>query len=316
MIEDIVKGEKKNTIVLPKKLFSKNIFILEHGVDKYNFRHEIYLLFFIRRKVYKSFFNGSFFKSGKDLLLSKKNIFQKIFFEKETVSREILPKDFVSRFPENFSFSLPELFFIWKKIKKSPIKMETKSIGQLRKLANKAGLKNFLRLTKDELLDLIEEANQKQKRESSNSPKKKKSLKKLRKMAYKSTGRNEECLHLTRWDLVKLVDGNFAFNSECPICLETDQVFHVMTCKHKIRLDCAEGLISLLCPICRKEVENFPLHVHKKITEVQEPSVSFPEVEISPQLAAAFRRNFMRQLAASSGTNFMRQFLASGWRSF
>ena len=196
--------------------------------------------------------------------------------------------------------------------------METKSIGQLRKLANKAGLKNFLRLTKDELLDLIEEVDQRQKRESSNSPKKKKSLKKLRKMAYKSTGRNEECLHLTRLDLVKLVDGNFAFNSECPICLETDQVFHVMTCKHKIHLDCAEGLISLLCPICRKEVENFPLHVHKKITvKVQEPSVLFPEVEISPQLAAALRSNFIRQLAISSvGTNFMRQFLASGWRSF
>ena len=195
--------------------------------------------------------------------------------------------------------------------------METKSIGQLRKLANKAELKNFLRLTKDELLDLIEEADQRQKRESSNSPKKKKSLKKLRKMAYKSTGRNE-CLHLTRRDLVKLVENNFAFNSKCPICLETDQVFHIMTCKHKIHLDCAEGLISLLCPICRKEVENFPLRVHRKITvKVQEPSVSFPGVEISSQLAAALRRNFIRQLVASSvGTNFMRQFLASGWRFF
>ena len=187
--------------------------------------------------------------------------------------------------------------------------METKSI-ELRKLANKAGLKNFLHLTKDGLLALIEEEDQKQKRESS-SPEKKKSLKKLRKMV-KSTGRNE-CSHLTRLDLVKLVENNFAFNNECPICLETDQVFHVMTCKHKIHLDCAEGLISLLCPICRKEVENFPLHVHKKITEVQEPSVSFPEVQISPQLDAALRRNFMRQLVASSvGTNFMRQFLASG----
>ena len=195
--------------------------------------------------------------------------------------------------------------------------METKSIGQLRKLANKAGLKNFLRLKRNELLDLIEEANQKQKRDSANLPKRKNSLKKLRKMACKSTGR-DECLHLSKQDLVKLLDGNFAFNSECPICLETDQVFHVMTCKHKIHLDCAEGLISLLCPICRKEVENFPLHVHKKITvKVQEPSVSFPEVEISPQLEAALRRNFIRQLAASSvGTNFMRQFLASGWRSF
>ena len=182
--------------------------------------------------------------------------------------------------------------------------METKSIGQLRKLANKAGLKNFLHLTKDGLLDLIEEVDQKQKRESSNSPEKKKSLKKLRKMV-KSTGRNE-CSHLTRWDLVKL-DGNFAFNSECPICLETDQVFHVMTCKHKIHLDCAEGLISLLCPICRKEVKNFPLHVHKKITEVQEPSVSFPEVEISPQL----RRNFMLQLAASSVGTSLHRLVAS-----
>ena len=194
--------------------------------------------------------------------------------------------------------------------------METKSIGQLRKLANKAELKNFLRLTKDELLDLIEEVDR-QKRESSNSPKKKKSLKKLRKMAYKSTGRNEECLHLTRRDLVKLVENNFAFNSECPICLETDQVFHVMTCKHKIHLDCAEGLISLLCPICRKEVENFPLHVHKKITvKVQEPSVLFPEVEISPQLAATLRENFFHQLVGTTvETNFLRRLIAS-WRSF
>ena len=186
--------------------------------------------------------------------------------------------------------------------------METKSI-ELRKLANKAGLKNFLHLTKDALLDLIEEADQKQKRESSNSPEQKKSLKKLRKMV-KSTGRNE-CSHLTRLDLVKLVENNFAFNSECPICLETDQVFHVMTCKHKIHLDCAEGLISLLCPICRKEVENFPLHVHKKITEVQEPSMSFPEVEISPQLDAAWRRNFMLQLAASSVGTSLHRLVAS-----
>ena len=186
--------------------------------------------------------------------------------------------------------------------------METKSI-ELRKLANKAGLKNFLHLTKDGLLNLIEEEDQKQKREYS-SQEKKKSLKKLRKMV-KSTGKNE-CSHLTRWGLVKLVDGNFAFNSECPICLETDQVFHVMTCKHKIHLDCAERLISLLCPICRKEVENFPLHVHKKITEVQEPSMSFPEVEISPQLDAALRRNFMLRLAASSvGTSFMHRLVAS-----
>ena len=176
--------------------------------------------------------------------------------------------------------------------------METKSI-ELRKLANKAGLINFLHLTKDGLLNLIEEEEQKQKRKYS-SEEKKKSLKKLKKMV-KSTGRNE-CSHW--WDLVKL-DGNFAFNNECPICLETDQVFHVMTCKHKIHLDCAEGLISLLCPICRKEVENFPLHVHKKITEVQEPSVSFPEVEISPH-EEVLQRNLLQLAASSVGTSLHR----------
>ena len=62
------------------------------------------------------------------------------------------------------------------------------------------------------------------------------------------------------------------FNDECPICLSDDGIFHPMSCKHKIHLDCAKGMYSSNCPICRSEVENFPSYIYKKIKENSQPS--------------------------------------------
>ena len=95
------RGRKKKRF-LEKKLFSKINFILKQRVDSYNFRLEIYLRFFPRKKFTNPFSMELFFKSGKDLLSKKKKKIQKVFsenlFEKETLSRKILPKNFVNAF--------------------------------------------------------------------------------------------------------------------------------------------------------------------------------------------------------------------------
>ena len=91
-----------------------------------------------------------------------------------------------------------------------------------------------------------------------------KSIRQLRKIARKMGLKNKS--NLTKHDLILFIEErskkNFAFNDECPICLLDGADFHVMEpCKHQIHLDCAKDLLSLNCPICRKEVENFPFHI-------------------------------------------------------
>ena len=60
--------------------FSKINFILKQRVDSYNFRPEIYLRFFPRKKFTNPFSMELFFKSGKDLLSKKKKKISKSFF--------------------------------------------------------------------------------------------------------------------------------------------------------------------------------------------------------------------------------------------
>lgn len=60
------------------------------------------------------------------------------------------------------------------------------------------------------------------------------------------------------------------FNTECPICFSDHEnsataVFHLMSCLHRIHLECAKGLNSFECPICRKNVNNFPDYIKSAI---------------------------------------------------
>jgi len=60
------------------------------------------------------------------------------------------------------------------------------------------------------------------------------------------------------------------FNEECPVCLSNIGEMHLMSCMHRIHLDCASRLISLECPLCRSGVNNFPESIREKIiTEKQ-----------------------------------------------
>ena len=163
--------------------------------------------------------------------------------------------------------------------------MESKTVGQLRKIASKMGLKDYLRLKKADLIEFIEEAVelQKQGRESLNlSELKNKTNKQLRKIACEMG--LKEYSRLKKYDLIKFIEEGveaqnqgekFSFNDECPICLSDDGIFHLMSCKHKIHLGCAKGMYSSNCPICRSEVENFPSYIYKKIKENSQPSLSY-----------------------------------------
>ena len=71
--DNVKRGKKKNGEISKSVLISKNFFFLKQRVDSYNFRPEIYLLFSTGQKLTNLFSTGSFFKSGKDLLLSKGN---------------------------------------------------------------------------------------------------------------------------------------------------------------------------------------------------------------------------------------------------
>ena len=71
--DNVKRGKKRNGEISKSVLISKKIFFLKQRVDSYNFRPEIYLLFSTGQKLTNLFSTGSFFKSGKDLLLSKGN---------------------------------------------------------------------------------------------------------------------------------------------------------------------------------------------------------------------------------------------------
>ena len=50
----------------------------------------------------------------------------------------------------------------------------------------------------------------------------------------------------------------------CPVCMETDNKMLVLSCKHTIHKECAKGLTSKNCPICRSEVK-WPRSLSKRI---------------------------------------------------
>ena len=57
------------------------------------------------------------------------------------------------------------------------------------------------------------------------------------------------------------------YNRECPICAVEDDDMFIASCNHRIHLSCSDHLKSLNCPICRKEIANFPKYVNEKIKE-------------------------------------------------
>ncbi len=58
-----------------------------------------------------------------------------------------------------------------------------------------------------------------------------------------------------------------SFCNECPICLETTADMFTMSCLHCVHLECVEGMNKKECPICRKEVTNWPEAVSDKILQ-------------------------------------------------
>jgi len=46
---------------------------------------------------------------------------------------------------------------------------------------------------------------------------------------------------------------------KCPICLDDDiKGMFKLSCGHHIHEECAKGLCDIICPLCRKEINNFP----------------------------------------------------------
>lgn len=44
----------------------------------------------------------------------------------------------------------------------------------------------------------------------------------------------------------------------CPVCLGSENEMFVLSCSHKIHLECCKGLTSLNCILCDRPVYNFP----------------------------------------------------------
>lgn len=69
-------------------------------------------------------------------------------------------------------------------------------------------------------------------------------------------------------DTKSTVESSFpqAYNQECPICLETtDENWLTLECNHRLHLECAEGLITSRCPMCRSRMRDLPLPLAKRI---------------------------------------------------
>ena len=75
------RGRKKKAFS-PEIVFSKINFILKQRVDSYNFRLEIYLRFFPRKKFTNPFSMELFSNLEKIFSPKKKKKFQKVFSEK------------------------------------------------------------------------------------------------------------------------------------------------------------------------------------------------------------------------------------------
>jgi hypothetical protein len=60
---------------------------------------------------------------------------------------------------------------------------------------------------------------------------------------------------------------NPRFNEDCPICLGNEEQMLILSCLHRIHRECAEGLKDSLCPICRKDVSNWPEDLLEKISK-------------------------------------------------
>jgi hypothetical protein len=58
---------------------------------------------------------------------------------------------------------------------------------------------------------------------------------------------------------------NITFNKKCPICLEKNGDLFVLSCLHKIHLDCCRNLVSLKCPLCQENVKNYPENIEAEI---------------------------------------------------
>lgn len=93
---------------------------------------------------------------------------------------------------------------------------------------------------------------------------------------------------------------DFSFNEDCPICLEgsTSHPLYITSCQHKIHLECAKGMNSDLCPICRKVITNYPEDIgniilkNKEKNKVQTEEEERERIIQSEDISIAYR-NFV-----------------------
>ena len=92
IIGDNVKGEKEKSFFSRNRFFSKINFILKQRVDSYNFRPEIYLRFFPRKKFTNPFSMELF--SNLEKIFSPKKKISKSFFRKNFLRKKLSPEKF------------------------------------------------------------------------------------------------------------------------------------------------------------------------------------------------------------------------------
>lgn len=54
------------------------------------------------------------------------------------------------------------------------------------------------------------------------------------------------------------------YNTKCPICLEEEGEWFLLSCYHKVHIECLKGMVKAICPTCRAET-NFPPNIKDSI---------------------------------------------------
>jgi len=85
-------------------------------------------------------------------------------------------------------------------------------------------------------------------------------------------------------------------NSECPICLESEEKdMYLLSCHHRCHLECLKGMNSIECPLCRTEIINLPNHIKQTILD---NSKKYKEEQINEE-HEMLQRAFQQELASS-----------------
>ena len=57
---------------------------------------------------------------------------------------------------------------------------------------------------------------------------------------------------------------SYSYNSECPICYETESLVQIRECQHKICKICCDKLEKRKCPLCNKEIDGYLINENIK----------------------------------------------------